>query len=189
MLPRETIDAFRRGDRTAFEIVLRTYAHVVRRVAGACFKSTFDREEAMQEVWLHIWKNRDAVDVDRAQELGGWIAVVARRRCLDLLRRPQSDVPLEEVPEPEAEAVVDVAEQRDIQAAVAGFASSLKPGWRRFFDLHFVQGLPYEDVGAQLGIGKLRCRYMKKVLAARARKNRPLLDALQRSSTGGRHAS
>jgi len=37
-------------------------------------------------------------------------------------------------------------------------------------------------------ISKLRCKYMKKVLATRARNNVELLAALNRTSTGAAHA-
>ncbi len=188
MLPRQTIEAFTRGERAAFEEVERTYAHVVRRVVSTFWRGAFDREEAMQEVWLHIWKNRGALDADRAQEVGGFIAVVARRRCLDLLRGPPRPVPLDDIPEPAADETLDFAEVNEIRAAVAAFTSRMRPQWRAFFDLHFVQGLPYPDVAARLGISRLRCKYMKKVLAARARNDDALLATLSRTSTGASRA-
>lgn len=189
MLPRQTIEAFTRGERPAFEEVERTYAHVVRGVVSRFWRGAFDREEAMQEVWLHIWKNRGAIDADRAAEVSGWIAVVARRRCLDMLRGPPTPLALDDVAEPAAEASVDFAEVKQIHAAVAAFTDRMRPQWSAFFDLHFVQGLPYEDVAARLKISKLRCKYMKKVLAARARKNTALLAALSRTDTGAPSAS
>ncbi len=190
MLPRETIAAFRRGERAAFEELERTYAHLVRAVVSRFWRGAFDREEAMQEVWLHIWKNRAAIDEDRAAELGGWVATVARRRCFDLVRGSTPAVPLEDVDEPAAEDPrVDFAELTEIRAAVAAFTQRLRPQWRRFFELHFVEGHPYEEVAARLHISKLRCKYMKKVLAMRARNDSALLAALSRTATGAPRAS
>lgn len=77
-------------------------------------------------------------------------------------------------------------EQAELQRALTAFTGRLKPAWRDFFDLHFVQGLDYADVTARLGISRLRCKYMRKVLAARARRSRALLAALGRpTATGG----
>lgn len=189
MLPRETIEALIRGDTGAFEQLEATYAHIVRRVVSTFWRGAFDREEAMQEVWLHIWKNRGAVDAERAAQVGGWIGVVARNRCVDMLRGTQHAVALDDVAELVAEETVDFAEQKQIRAAVAAFTDRLRPQWKSFFDLHFVEGLPYDDVAARLNISKLRCKYMKKVLAARARKNAPLLAALSRTAAGAPSAS
>ena len=190
MVPRDTIEAFRGGEKAAFEAVVRAYGPVVRGVARRFFASIFDQEEAMQDVWLHLWKNRTAIDADRdVSELAGYIAVTARHRCIDILRRRKPSIEIHDddvaSPEPSARAL---AERAELHAAAAAFASGLKPQWRRFFDLHFVEGLPYEDVGAQLGIGKLRCKYMKKVIAGRARKDPVLLAALARAQ-GGERAS
>jgi RNA polymerase sigma factor (sigma-70 family) len=189
MLTRETLEALIRGERAAFAEFERTYAHVVRRVVSTYWRGAFDREEAMQEVWLHIWKNRGAIDVERAEQIGGFISVVARRRCLDLLRGPAKPVSLDDIPEPVAESIPDVAEQGQITAAVLAFTSRLRPQWKAFFDLHFVQGLPYEDVAVRLGINKLRCKYMKKVLSARARDDEALTAALSRTTSGAPRAS
>jgi hypothetical protein len=55
--------------------------------------------------------------------------------------------------------------------------------------MYFVEGLDYEEVSRRLDIGKLRCKYMRKVLALRARRSRPLMAALgQLREAEGRHA-
>lgn len=145
----------------------------------------------MQEIWLHVFRNRASLDLERLEAFPGWLAVLARRRCIDLLR--SAPVRAESLDD-EAQALDwlhaapnqgDAAELKDIEAAVKHFQDSLKPAWRSFFDLHFVQGLEYAEVADRLGISKLRCKYMKKVLAARARKNIALLTALGRFSRAG----
>jgi hypothetical protein len=63
---------------------------------------------------------------------------------------------------------------------VAAFTARLRPSWREFFELSFVQGLDHEAVRERLGLGRLRCKYMRQVLAARARRSPALLTALGR---------
>ena len=141
----------------------------------------------MQEIWLHIWKNRAAVDVNRLDELAGFISVSARNRCIDLMRKTKPTFSLDESDEPNVDASAEhLVVQREIAAAADAFASSLGPAWRRFFDLHFVEGRDYGDVAAALGISKLRCKYMKSVIGARARRHPALLAALSRSAGGTR---
>ncbi len=184
MLQRQTLERFRAGDGAAFAEVVAVHDDVVRRIASGYWRSTFEREEAMQEVWLHVYRNRAAFDLDRLTELPGWIAVLARRRCLDLVRKKQPDVrPFDEGAHAPVEDAPDgpgLVERKALLLAVDAFEARLAPAWRAFFRLCFVDGHSYQEIGAQLGYGALRCKYMKKVLAQKARKNRGLMEALGR---------
>lgn len=153
----------------------------------------------MQEVWVHLFNNRQALDVSRLGEFDGWLATLARRKCLDLLRKQgrlkstAAAAELDALADQEPEVTRDPMEQRDIAVAVDQLKKTLEPQWRDFFELHFVQGLDYAEVAERLAVSRLRCKYMKKVLTARARKSRPLLQALGRwppsHKEDGPHAS
>jgi RNA polymerase sigma factor (sigma-70 family) len=189
-LPRVTLERFRAGDAQAFAEVVRCYEPLVRGAVSRYWRSAFEREEAMQEIWVHVFRGREALDLGRLDTFSGWLAVLVRNRCLDLLRRPPEVEPAATTAEADALAWLDAApeqetsvEQSELRQAVAAFTTRLKPAWRDFFELHFVQGLDYGAVGERLGIGKIRCKYMRKVLAARARRNHALLAALGRTAT------
>ncbi len=190
-LPPATAKRFREGDPEAFAALVRAFGPLVRSIVARYFRGAFEREEALQEIWLHAFRNRSALDLSRAADLPGWVAVLARRRCIDLLRRRPDDVPAsttgEAAPEDMGAAPVQVAaaEARELQRAVLGFESRLEPPWRDFFRLHFVEGLPYDEVATRLGISRLRCKYLKKVLAARARSDAALMAALGRYRSAG----
>ena len=150
------------------------------------------REDAMQEIWVHAFQKREVVDPARSDEFGGWLAVLARRKCIDLLRKqgrspgPGAGDPakaLERVQSsPTQEQAVQTAE---LLAAVEAFKAGLRPAWSEFFELHFVQGLGYAEVSERLGISRTRCKYMKRVLAGRARRNLGLVGALDRHLRAG----
>ena len=184
-LPSATLHRFREGDAAAFVEVMRKYQPLVHAAAARYFKSAFEREEAMQEIWLHVFRQRETLDPQRLESFSGWLAVLSRRRCIDLLRRPSDPADSES----EADALVwlsHTAEQEkqtetaQLLQAVERFRAQLKPAWRAFFDSYFVEGLDYEEIGMRLRIGKLRCKYMRKVLALRARRCKPLMAALGR---------
>ena len=186
--------AFRAGNADAFARVMREFDPLVRSIAVRLFPRPFELEEAMQEAWVHAFRQRESLDPARLDAFPGWLGVLVKRRCLDL-RRVQRPVFASE--EDEAAAVLAEAsddpdpaasaEHRQLVLAVASFRAALGPGWREFFDLHFTQGLDYPEVAARLGISRLRCKYMKKVLAARARRDLGLRAALGRT-WGGRRA-
>lgn len=186
-----TLRSFKQGDAAAFADVVRAFSPLVRAVTARYWKGAFEREEAMQEIWLHLFRHRDALDLERADAFPGWLAVLARRRCIDLLRQRADTVALDEVDEATALAWLtapDAAppgERAELDKAVAAFTARLDPVWRRFFDLHFVEGLEYAEIGVRMKIGRLRCKYMRKVLSDRARRNVALMAALGRARGGG----
>lgn len=182
-LPIATLHRFREGDAEVFTEVMRKYQPLVRGAAARYWRSAFEREEVMQEIWLHVFRQRETLDPARLESFSGWLAVLVRRRCIDLLRRPPD--PAEKAAEPVALAWLEtgpeqetVAETAELMRAVERFRARLKPAWRGFFDLYFVEGFNYEEVGKRLSIGKLRCKYMRKVLALRAHRSPPLMAAL-----------
>jgi RNA polymerase sigma factor (sigma-70 family) len=189
MVTPEFLLKLRDGDGAAFATLVQSHSNIVRAAAARHFGTAFDRDEAVQDIWVHVYRQRQHLDVNQADRFEGWLATVAARRCVDLLRArgvrlvepgQHADAVLATAtaPAPSQDALVAQAQLFD---AVAAFKARLKPDWQQFFDLHFVQGLPYPEVGARLHISALRCRYMKKVLAARAQRNKALMDALGRA--------
>lgn len=160
------------------------YGSMVRSIVSRYFKIGFDRDEALQEVWLHLYRRREALDASRPGEIRGFVATLARRRCIELLRkagRRLPEGPEADVPDPGGEPIRRGAgEQRELAEAVEGFRRRLAPEWQRFFDLHFVEGRPAAEAARTLGIGVPRAKYLKRVLVARARRHRPLMEALGR---------
>lgn len=187
-LPRETLEAFLDGDAAAFAEVVRAYGPIVRRVASRFWSSVFECEDALQEVWLHVLRHRHQIDRDRLDSLPGWLSVVAQRCCIAMRRRSRG----EPVVHDEGTAATIASEEETDRAIVEGdlrrevdaFTARLRPQWRRFFELHFVEGLEYADIARQLSISTTRCKYMKRVLTARAKRSRPLRGILERPIGG-----
>jgi RNA polymerase sigma factor (sigma-70 family) len=169
---------------------------MARSIVSRYWPGAFQREEAMQEIWVHAFKRRKSLDPSRLNEFGAWFTTLARNRCIDLLRRegreigPDIENPsqaLEKVKTaPEQEQAVENSELND---AVEAFLARLKPQWRMFYELNFVLGLGYAEISQRLSISRTRCKYMKRVLVGRARRDARLLAALGRyEHAGGVHA-
>jgi RNA polymerase sigma factor (sigma-70 family) len=185
-LPHETLDSFLSGDAAAFAEVVRVYGYVVRGIARGFWKSPFECEDALQEVWLHVFAQRHAFDRTRLDSFPGWLAVLARRRCIELLRKAgrlpaiatdETDAAERGISDDEPARDLD---RRELERHLDAFQSRLRPLWKRFFELHFVEGRDYAEVSRQMRISITRCKYMKRVLASRARKHRGLREVLER---------
>ena len=69
------------------------YSGVVYAVALRVLTDTGSAEDVLQEVFMRLWRNPDLFDSSRGN-LAPWLAVIARNRAIDTLRkrRPASDV-------------------------------------------------------------------------------------------------
>jgi RNA polymerase sigma factor (sigma-70 family) len=189
---RSTLEGFRRGEAEAFAEVIRAYSPMARSIVNRYWSGAFHREEAMQEIWVHAFKKRESLDPSRLDEFGAWFTALARNRCIDLLRRegreigPDIDNPskaLENVQT--APAQEQAVEKNELNDAVEAFLDKLEPQWRMFYEMNFVLGLGYNEISERLSISRTRCKYMKRVLVGRARRDTRLLAALGRHDHAG----
>ncbi len=73
-------------DETATVSLFDRYARIVYSVALRVLHDPFEAEDVMQEVLMQVWRGAPSFIVGRGS-LGGWLAVVARNRAIDVLRR------------------------------------------------------------------------------------------------------
>lgn len=188
MLPFDTqfIRRLRSGEVGTFESLFRALLPGMRRMAMRYFQSPFEQEEAIQEAFLAIHRQREHIDPLRADELQGWAFTVARRRMIDVLRaRGAPAESLEQLSETvdwasEGPGPAETAEHEQVRALLSSFEARLKPSYRAFFHAVFVEGKDFDEAREVLGVGRLRARYLKKVLLTRLRGHAPLLEALGR---------
>jgi RNA polymerase sigma factor (sigma-70 family) len=194
LLP-ETLARLRAGEREAFALVVAELTPMVRGIVSRFWRRPWDQEDAMQEIWAHAFRSREVIDPSRPADLPGWIAVLSHRRCVDLLRArnpaaPAPDDPGEVLAAVEqAPAQQRTAEEVALAAAVERFRAGLGPAWRLFFDAYFVKGLAYPEIAGALGITRLRCKYMRKVLAGKAMRDPTIMAAIGRAVEGDDVAS
>jgi RNA polymerase sigma-70 factor (ECF subfamily) len=181
-----TVARFQRGDREAFLIVHDACAPALRPLVARFFPRPFEREEALQEVWLHAYRIAATYDPARG-ELVPWLRAVAVNRCKELLRargrRPDARASLDEgalarllAGEPDPE-VATRAER--LRAAVARFSATLSGEEAAVFRLSLLEERTHEEVAAALGTSARRCKYLRSKLLARAAAHPELRAALE----------
>src|ERR1700732_554955 len=69
------------------------YSSIVYSVGLRVLGDTGRAEDVLQEVFIQLWRNPDVFDSSRGN-LGAWLAVIARNRAIDALRkrRPETDI-------------------------------------------------------------------------------------------------
>lgn len=151
------------GDHDSFS---RLYDELSPMVFGLALKVTKSRalaEEVTQEVFVQVWRQADRFDPVKGNARS-WLATIAHRRSVDVVRRSQSAHDREESSLPVAPGG-DVAEtivDRDEKTRVRSALSSLTDLQREAIELAYYGGLTYREVAqrldAPLGTVKTRMR-------------------------------
>jgi RNA polymerase sigma factor (sigma-70 family) len=157
-----------RRDPGAWEELMARYGALVRGVVASYRLQDADASDAVQMTWLRAFERMESLrDPDR---LGGWLATIAGRECLALMRRSRRETPDDAVagecvavgPGPEALVLVEEA-RGAVRAAVATLTG------RRRQLVHALFYLPErdyaslaQDLGMPVGsIGPTRGRLLR----------------------------
>jgi RNA polymerase sigma-70 factor (ECF subfamily) len=167
------VTAIRSGDQAAMGTLYDRYSSIVYAVALRVLQDTGAAEDVLQEIFMQLWRNPGAFDASRGN-MAAWLAVIARHRAIDSLRRrrPENDI---------ADVVVsvepDLASDADRSRAmdkVRGALETMPSPQRSALEMAYFEGLTHveiaEKTGEPLGTIKTRIRAglvsLRKVLAA-----------------------
>ena len=141
-----------RGERDAVPECLDRYGGLVWALARKY--DPVNAEDAAQEVFIDLWRNASRFDPEIAAE-ATFVAMIARRRLVDRLRKRGRTVPTTPLPETvyltsvEGESRLAVADE---VARVRGRLNDLRPEQRTVLELIFDKGLTHNDVSTALGM-------------------------------------
>lgn len=140
------------GSKTAVQECLSAYGGLVWSLARRMLSNSDEAEDAVQEIFIDIWKNADRFDQNQASETT-FVAMIARRRLIDRIRKgnrqPNIDSLEDVLSEPVENKSLDM--QTNIEAQEAARAMKmLRPEQRHILHLSIVQGLSHQEIADAL---------------------------------------
>ncbi|HVH87366.1 MAG TPA: sigma-70 family RNA polymerase sigma factor [Terriglobales bacterium] len=162
------ISRIRAGDEHALAALHDRYAQVVYSVALRVLGDTSQAEDVLQEIFLQLWRNPQTFDSSRGS-LAAWLAVIARHRAIDQLRRRRSESDIDEVVVSVDSNLEQVAELNQAVARVRRAVEQLPPEQRKPLELAFFQGLTHTEIAAKTGepLGTIKTRIRAALLTLR----------------------
>src|SRR5439155_14625186 len=124
------IACIRAGDQSAMADLYDRYSGVVYGVALRVLANTTAAEDVVQEVFLQLWRNPQAFNADRGR-LAPWLAVIARNRAIDLLRKRPTEEDIDELPISTGVNLEDEASQKLAVDKVRAVLGGLPQGQRK----------------------------------------------------------
>ena len=148
-----------------FHVTYLSLADALYKVAFYILETQDDAEDAVQELYLKLWRNRDALDAVRNPR--AYAVTLLRNICLDRIRQASRMVEAE--PQEGSFGVFDpdrAMDERERLQKVLAALKSLPDKQRDILILRTVEGLDYNEIAAITGTDNLTLR----VLLSKARK-------------------
>jgi RNA polymerase sigma-70 factor, ECF subfamily len=162
------IAGIRSGNDDSMAMLYDRYSGIVYSVALRVLNETTAAEDVLQEVFLQLWRNSGAFDSSRGS-LGAWLAVIARNRAIDVMRkrRPESDV--EDIVLAIACNLDSEASRKQSLGKIRAAMSALAPDQRSALERAFFQGLTHSEIAKKTGepLGTIKTRIRSGLLALR----------------------
>jgi RNA polymerase sigma-70 factor (ECF subfamily) len=143
------------GDRGAFRALFEITQSTVYGICLRILRNRAQAEEALQDTYVRAWTRAASYAGGLGGHPLGWLAAIARNRCLEIVRRRG----LDDAPwDPDrAEALVDPAPtpeqdfaEREQARAITRCLEALESVQRRAIELAYYEGLSHTEVAARL---------------------------------------
>jgi RNA polymerase sigma-70 factor (ECF subfamily) len=125
------------------------------RVAFYILEDRADALDAVQDLYVKLWKMRDSLDLVRNP--GAYDALLMRNLCIDRIRRlaPAGELS-DDLPgrEPPDEELI----RKESLGQLLRSMETLPESQRKLLGLHVLQGKSYEEIAAETGLSPLNVR-------------------------------
>ncbi len=140
------------GDKTAVQDCLDNYGGLIWSLARRLSPNADEAEDAVQEIFIDIWKNAARFDEAQASETT-FVAMIARRRLIDRLRKTNRQPNIDSLDD----ILTEPSNGRDnnlqlcVEAKEAAEAmKNLRPEQRQILHLSIVQGFSHQEIADAL---------------------------------------
>ena len=144
------------------------YSGIVYSVALRVLNDTGAAEDVLQEVFLQLWRNPGVFDSGRGS-LGAWLAVIARNRAIDAVRKRKPETEVENVIlSVDCDLESETGRKASIEKARAALVN-IPAEQRKALEMAFFQGLTHMEIAAKTGepLGTIKTRIRAALIALR----------------------
>lgn len=150
----DLLSATSRGDRAAFSSL---YQRTSAKLYGICLRllgSEAEAQDVLQDVYVIVWEKAGRFDPSKAGAIT-WLAVLARNRAIDRLRRRSVGTDAIEAAahiEDESPSAFDIVEQADNAARLGRCLEQLEERSRSMIRSAFLDGASYPELAEREGV-------------------------------------
>jgi RNA polymerase sigma-70 factor, ECF subfamily len=157
-----------RGEEQAMASLFDRYSKVVYSVALRVLRDPAAAEDVLQEIFMQVWRRPEGFSATRGS-LGGWLAVVARNRSIDFLRRRRPTESVEDVVLASPCNLGEESERNLMTEKARGLIVTLPQEQRKTLEMAFFDGLTHSEIAEMTGepLGTVKTRIRSALLVLR----------------------
>lgn len=162
------LDRIRRGEDAAMAALYDRYSKLVYSVSLRVLRDTAAAEDVLQEIFMQVWRSPGSF-MEAKGSLGGWLAVVARNRSIDTLRRRRPTDQVEEVALASPCNLAEEAERNNMMERARAAIVLLPSEQRKTLEMAFFDGLTHTEIAEMTGdpLGTVKTRIRSALLTLR----------------------
>ena len=126
------------------------YSRLVYSIALRVLREPDLAEDVMQEVLLQVWRQPGGF-VSQRGSLGAWLAVVARNRSIDVIRRRAHMTPIEDMVLPEPRNMQKAVEENHLMDQVRVAVDTLPKEQQQPLHMAYFEGLTHTEISERTG--------------------------------------
>ena len=189
-VPQTTLQRVAAGESSAVEECLQKYSGLVWSVARKLCPNHADAEDAVQEVFIEVWRHADRFDPQVASE-STYITMIARRRLIDRFRRRGRELDTAPIQEEMVESASRHEQQTEIEEEAARakqYMRQLRPEQQQILELSIMHGLSQSQIAetTKLPLGTVKTHARRGLLRLRELLGADPLGAGQIAAKGGK---
>ncbi|MGF1580530.1 MAG: RNA polymerase sigma factor [Gemmataceae bacterium] len=185
-LPESVLHRIAAGDQQAVRECLDRYGSLVWSIARRLLSSLSEAEDAVQEIFVDVWRNASRFDPEKASETT-FVTMIARRRLIDRRRREQRRPEEHGLPvtlASPAPSATEKAELNDEASHAAEALRELRDDQRLVLELSIYHGLSHDEIAKKTNIplGTVKTHIRRGLMRVRELLgNRPRMEGLKPS--------
>ncbi len=158
----------RTEDQGAMTELFDRYGSMVYSVALRVLNDPSQAEDVMQEIFFQVWRNPNAFAAGRGS-LGAWLAVMARNRAIDALRRRRPTDSVDDVVLVSRSDIGLEVERNRMMEKVRGVLKDLPLEQQESVEMAFFEGLTHSEIAERTGdpLGTVKTRIRSALMTLR----------------------
>lgn len=160
LTPGQLVKSFKTGDPSAFNLIVKRKNAQLTSFLFKMLKSHEDAEEIANDVFIHIWQNKDYISEDLPFD--GLLFSIAYRRAINRIKERERfmNLLIEEyhTPMDYADSPEHIAEMNEVQEKIDKAIDEMPASMKRIYTMKFQEGLSNEQIAKEMSISQSTIR-------------------------------
>ncbi len=146
------------GETQAQGLLYEKYNKVLFSICMKYFKNEDESYDCLHDAFIHIFKKLNAMSIDNIVNLEGWVRVVMRNYCLDVVRKKKKEMCFEDIEFFVSDFINDDSNDEFTPLishnTLLDLVETLTPQFKKVFIMYAIDEKQHKDIAKELNISE-----------------------------------